>query len=31
QRGYIHRTPRGRMATDLAYTHLEKEPRGRKS
>lgn len=22
QRGYIHRTPRGRMATELAYRHL---------
>ncbi len=28
QRGYIHRTPRGRMATELAYQHLEKEPKG---
>ncbi len=28
QRGYIHRTPRGRMATDLAYSHLKKRSRG---
>ncbi len=28
QRGYIHRTPRGRMATELAYRHLERKPRG---
>ena len=25
QRGYIHRTPRGRMATDMAYEHLGKK------
>lgn len=31
QRGYIHRTPRGRMATDLAYNHLEKIPRGKRA
>jgi len=32
-RGYLHRTPRGRVATDLAYTHLgrdrTKQSRGR--
>jgi len=31
QRGYIHRTPRGRMATDLAYRHLKRKRRGRES
>ncbi len=25
QRGYIHRTPRGRVATDLAYRHLNRK------
>jgi len=25
QRGYIHRTPRGRVATDLAYQHLNRK------
>jgi Holliday junction DNA helicase RuvB len=25
QRGYIHRTPRGRIATDLAYEHLNRK------
>ncbi len=24
-RGYLHRTPRGRVATDLAYTHLGRD------
>ncbi len=28
QRGYIHRTPRGRMATDLAYRHLNRKRGG---
>ena len=28
QRGYIHRTPRGRMATELAYRHLDKKTGG---
>ena len=31
QRGYIHRTPRGRMATDLAYKHLKRKLRGGES
>ncbi len=26
-KGYIHRTPRGRIATDLAYSHLGRERR----
>ncbi len=25
QRGYIHRTPRGRVATDFAYEHLDRK------
>jgi Holliday junction DNA helicase RuvB len=25
QLGFLHRTPRGRMATELAYKHLNKE------
>ncbi len=25
QRGYIHRTPRGRVATDLAYQHMNRK------
>ncbi len=29
QRGYIHRTSRGRMATELAYRHLHRKPGGR--
>jgi len=27
QIGMIHRTPRGRMATDHAYSHLGKSPK----
>ncbi len=27
-KGYIHRTPRGRVATDLAYSHLGRERAG---
>ncbi|MBL4656512.1 MAG: Holliday junction branch migration DNA helicase RuvB, partial [Flavobacteriales bacterium] len=26
QEGYLQRTPRGRMATELAYKHLGKTP-----
>jgi len=28
QNGYIQRTPRGRTATELAYRHLHRQPRG---
>ncbi|RLB07268.1 MAG: Holliday junction branch migration DNA helicase RuvB [Deltaproteobacteria bacterium] len=28
QKGYIHRTPRGRVATKLAYEYLELQPQG---
>ena len=28
QNGYIQRTPRGRTATELAYRHLQRQPRG---
>ncbi len=28
QQGYLNRTPRGRIATDLAYRHLQRLPRG---
>jgi Holliday junction DNA helicase RuvB len=27
QKGYINRTPRGRVATKLAYEYLGKEPK----
>ncbi|HDH98671.1 MAG TPA: Holliday junction branch migration DNA helicase RuvB [Deltaproteobacteria bacterium] len=30
QRGYMHRTSRGRIATDLAYKHLDRKRRSRK-
>jgi Holliday junction DNA helicase RuvB len=28
QNGYIQRTPRGRTATEIAYRHLHRHPRG---